>query len=341
MRHILLTAVPGPELTARWNRFLAIAPFATHYCTPNYFKDPYLPGNAFAVLAEQDNGEIAGVLTGVWDQKKAISGLFVRPQTVFAADTDLGRASSAILSGISELYDGRPGLIELFSWLHVPQFVDLGMNVREGRGAMCVVVLDLSLGAEKLFAQFSQTRRSEIRKSLRKGIVAVKELETGDEFDQMDSIHVDWCDRKGHSPDSLEQMRTAVEDRENRRTFIAKTDAKVIAASFYRFCPGGVVEYAGNCSIPEYQNLRPNDLISWHAIQWACAERFTHFSMGGSHLFLRRFGGEVLSTYRYSRDHSRLKLHDLRERTREASLDVYKRLPIRVRANVKRVLIGR
>ena len=339
MRHILLTAAPDAKLAARWNKFLENAPFATHYCTPNYFRDPYLRGDAFAVVAEEENGNIAGVLTGTWTRDKAISGLFVRPQTVFATGADLGKASAALLDGITELYEGRQGLVELFTWQRLPAFIDLGLQEREGQDAMCVVVLDLSLGADALFAGFSQTRRNEIRKGLKQNDVEIKELETSEELDQMYAIHVEWCARKGNPHDTFEQMQTAVSDRDNRRTFIAKTRGKVIAGSFYRFCPGGMVEYAGNSSIPEYQRLRPNDLIGWHAIQWACDQGLTHFSMGGSHLFLRRFGGELMKTYRYRRDYSRLKLHDLREHTWELGLGAYKRLPPNVRANVKKVLV--
>ncbi len=339
MKHILLTSAPDQPLTDKWNRLLTQAPFATHYSTPNYFRDPYLRGDPFAVLAEQENGEIAGVLTGIWDSDKAISGLFVRPQTVFAPDVDMKAVSASLLNGINELYDGRPGLVELFTWQPVPGFTTFGMRERQARDAMCIVVLDLSLGADALFAGFSQTRRNEIRKALKQDLVEVKELDTADELDQMYTIHRDWCGRKGNPVDTFEQMRTAVGQRENRRTFIAKANGKVIAGSFYRFCPGGIVEYAGNSSIPEYQKLKPNDLIGWHAIQWACEHGLSHFSMGGSHLFLRRFGGELMQTYRYRRDHSRLRLHDLREQTWELSLGAYKRLPPNVRANVKRVLV--
>ncbi len=339
MRHILLTAPPDPELNARWDSFLDKAPFATHYCTPNYFRDPYLRGEPFAVLAAEENGDVQGVLTGIWDSEKAISGLYVRPQTAFAADADLNAVSAVLLDGIFDLYDGRPGLVELFSWQRIPGLPDRGMNERQGQDAMSVVVLDLSQGADRLFAAFSQTRRNEIRKALKQNVLEIKELETPDELDQMYAIHVDWCRPKGNPADTFEQMQTAVGDRENRRTFIAKTDGKVIAGSFYRFCPRGMVEYAGNSSIPEYQRLRPNDLIGWHAIQWACSEGLRHFSMGGSHLFLRRFGGELMQTYRYRRDHSRLKLHDLREQTWELGLGAYKKLPPNVRANVKKVLI--
>ena len=339
MKHRLLTQPPDAEVAAKWERMLADAPFATHYCTPNYFKDPFLRGEPFAVLAEKGNGEIAGVLTGIWDRDKAVSGLFVRPQTVFGRDINVDEASSAFLEGICDLYEGKPSLVELFSWQQVPGLINLGMSEREARDAMCVVVLDLSLGADQLFAEFSQTRRNEIRKALKQNTLEIKELDTSDELEQMYEIHVDWCRRKGHDPNTVEQMQMTVEQRENRRTFIAKSEGKVIAASFYRFCLGGMVEYAGNCSIPEYQKLRPNDLIGWFAIQWASSEGFRHFSMGGSHLFLRRFGGELMQTYRYRRDYSRLKLHDLREQTWELSLGVYKRLPPNVRANVKKVLV--
>ena len=338
MKHILLTAAPDAELTRRWNEFLVAAPFATHYCTPNYFKDPYLRGKPFAVLAEQGNGEIAAVLTGIWEGVKAVSGLYVRPQTVFAAGVDLTAASASLLDGIDELCYGKPGLIEIFTWQRRPGLIDLGMREREGRDAMCVVVLDLSLGADKLFAAFSPSRRNDIRKALRWGLVEIKEIETSNELDQMYAIHVDWCGRKGHPPDTFEEMQTAVGDRENRRTFIAKADGKVIAASFYRFCSGGIFEYAGNSSMPEYRKLRPNALLGWHAIQWACSEDFTHFSMGGSHMFLRRFGGEIIQTYRYRRDCTRLRFHDLREHTWEFGLGAYRRLPLNVRANVKKVL---
>ena len=133
-------------------------------------------------------------------------------------------------------------------------------------------------------------------------------------------------------------MQTAAFDRKNRRIFIAKTEGKVIAGSFYRFAPGSVAEYAGNFSMPEYQKLRPNDLIGWRAIEWACNSGISLFSMGGSHLFLRRFGGETMTTYRYRRDQSFLRLHDLRETAIKFSVAGYRRMPENFRDGVRRIL---
>ncbi len=69
MKHILLTSYPDAELAARWNAFAERAPFATHYVTPNYFTDPYIRGQRFAVLTI-DGDEITAAMTGVVDENK-------------------------------------------------------------------------------------------------------------------------------------------------------------------------------------------------------------------------------------------------------------------------------
>ena len=83
MNYKILTEPPDEIWTAKWNRFLETARFATHYTTPNFFVDPFVRGGErFAVLALENN-EIAAVLTGVDAGEKIVSGLFVRPQSLF------------------------------------------------------------------------------------------------------------------------------------------------------------------------------------------------------------------------------------------------------------------
>ena len=337
MKHIILTSMLDGELADRWNAFALAAPFASHYVTPKYFTDPYIRGSRFAVLAENDNREVAAVLTGVVDDERVISGMFSRPQMVFGRGVDRSRAVAALVNGVNEI-DSAADLVEIYSWEPMPQFADHSMQMRPSNETTSVVMIDLADGADAIFAKFSPTRRNEIRKAVKQGLVEVKELETDQELAELYQIHCDWNERKGHSPDSFEQMKTAVSQTENRRVFVAKASGKVIAGSFYRFCPNGVVEYAANFSMPEHQKLRPNDLIGWDAIKWACDGGFSHFSMGGSHLFLRRFGGEVMQTYRYRRDRSLFKMHDLRENAREVGAQAYRRLPENVRNGIRNIL---
>ncbi|MFN0277874.1 MAG: GNAT family N-acetyltransferase [Pyrinomonadaceae bacterium] len=336
MKHIILTSKPDGDLTAKWNACLADCQFATHYVTPNYFNDPYIQ-DGFAVLAIEDDGSVAAVMTGVLDGAKIVSGIFSRPQMAFCKGAARKVSISALIEGVNELHD-KAELIELYSWEKLLVFDDLGMHIRPSNTETSVVMIGLSVGADIIFANFSSSRRNNIRKLLRKDLVEIKELETESELAELYEIHCAWNARKGNIADTFEQMHAAAFDRENRRIFICKLDGKVIAGSFYRFAPGGVVEYAANFSMPEYQNLRPNDLIMWRAIEWACNSGFSHFSMGGSHLFLRRFGGEIMTTYRYRRDQSRFRTYELRESVHDFSIAAYKRLPESVRSGMRRVL---
>lgn len=330
--------MPNAALAARWNKFACDAAYATHYVTPNYFTDPYVRGARFAVLAVDGDRSIAAAATGLVDEHNIVSGLFSRPQMVFGKGVARSEAVDALINGFNELNDGKPRLIELHSWDEIDELADTGLEAHVSNAENSVVMLDLSTGADAIFAQFSQTRRSEIRKGEREKLVEIKEIETFIEQEALYRIHCEWNARKGNRPDTFEQMKTAIAQRENRRVFIAKVDGKTVAGSFYRFCPGGVVEYAANFSLPEYQKLRPNDLIGWHAIKWACNQGFSHFSMGGSHLFLRRFGGEVMTTYRYMRDDRPFGVQRLKSSVREFGVETYRRLPENVRAGLRRVL---
>ncbi len=337
MKYTVITSRPDEELASKWNAFLADAPFATHYVTPNYFIDPYVRGERFAVLAIEGD-DIAAVATGTIDDESINAGLFSRPQMTFRNGVDRVASVEALVTGLDEISDGKSRLIDLYSWEMVDGTSTLGFDAFESNTENSVVMLDLSFGADAIFAKFSQTRRNEIRKAERQKLVEIKEPENFIEQEALYRIYCEWNERKGNTPGTFEQMKTAIDQRENRRVFIAKADAKTVAGSFYRFCPNGMVEYAANFSLPEYRQLRPNDMLGWHAIKWACENGFSRFSMGGSHLFLRRFGGEVVTTYRYTRDDRPFGVGRLKTSVRDFGVETYKRLPANVRAGVRRVL---
>ncbi len=172
---------------------------------------------------------------------------------------------------------------------------------------------------------------------MRKNELEVKTLETDEELKELYAIHLGWNHRKDNPADTFEEFRFAHSQKDYRKTLIAKFEGKVIAGSFYRFCQGGVIEYAANNSLIEYQKLRPNDLIGWRSIEWACEAGFTHYSMGGSHLFLRRFGGELVQTRRYKMDMSFLHVHNVKENIINFGLKTYRNLPPSVKSKLKNI----
>jgi Acetyltransferase (GNAT) domain len=333
----VLTEYPENAVRVQWEEFLRRAAYPTHYTTPNFFTDPYIRGDKFAVLA-MDGEEVAAVLTGVENGKRIASGLAVRPQVIFGRDCDRLSALRAFSDGMMEKGGKALELIDLHTWEAVDGAEALGFRSRHCTDDDSIIMLDLSAGADEIFKGFSQTRRNEIRRELKKNLVAIKELETGEEIIELYDIHKDWNSRKGNDPDAFETFEKAMKQRENRKVIIALYEGKIIAGSYYRFCPGGVVEYAANNSLPEFQRLRPNDLIGWHAIQWACAGGFTHFSMGGSHLFLRRFGGEVFSAWHYRLDRTFLKRHEVKDSLKNFAVRTYLALPDSARNRIKQTL---
>ncbi|HEX6879530.1 MAG TPA: GNAT family N-acetyltransferase, partial [Terriglobales bacterium] len=155
-------------------------------------------------------------------------------------------------------------------------------------------------------------RKSDITFAMRKGVV-IREATTQEEFDEYYRIYVQWSQRKGLEIQSLETMRTALALRSNRRLFLALHEEKVVAGSIMRYVPGGIAEYSANSSIDEALALKPNALLVWSGIQWACAEGLRKFSMGAAHPFLRHFGGTVVPLYRYRRDQTVLRRYDVSE----------------------------
>jgi hypothetical protein len=103
----------------------------------------------------------------------------------------------------------------------------------------------------------------------------------------------------------------------NRRLFLARHQQKVIASLIVRYVPDGIMEASGSCSYKESLSrslgLHPNDLLHLRAIEWGCSQRLKSYSLGGTHLFLRKFGGPVLPNYRYRRDRTLLRTHTIRD----------------------------
>lgn len=333
----LITKYPEDALRRRWEEFLASASYPTHYTTPNFFTDPYIRGERFAVLAFE-GADITAVLTGVDTGGRIVSGLPVRPQIVFRKGCDRASALRALLEGAVEKGGKSLELIDLHTWEPVEKPESLGFRARSCTGEDSIIMLDLSKGEGQIFREFSQTRRNELRKAVKSAAVEIRELGSDEEIVGLYQIHVDWNNRKGNQPDSFEDFEIAVRQHENRKVFIAVHDGRIIAGSYFRFCPGGVVEYAANNSFAKYQNLRPNDLICWRAIQWACADGFTHFSMGGSHLFLRRFGGEAFNAWHYRLDRTFLKRHEVKETLKKFAVKTYLSLPDSARQKIKQGL---
>jgi hypothetical protein len=314
MSYEILHEFPKGPVEAVWRDLLKRLKFPSHYNTPEFFLEPFWTGRRpFAILAIESDRAV-GVLTGIHDRDSVICGLPSRPQIEVDPNADTAAALDSLVQGLSK-EAGSAKLFTLYSWPS-PEFAHLSAQGFRSRQLPGNVVLDLTQGAEAVFQQFTKDRRRNIRFAEKHGIT-VRLAENRDDFRTAYEVYVGWqkTDRKEVVGEkrTFEHFESSQLLTHSRRMFIAELEGKPIAINMFRFCPGGLFESAANCSLDEYLHLKPNDLLQWKGIEWACANGLRRHSLGGAHSFLLRFGGEVVPVVRYRKDRTLLRKHDLRE----------------------------
>jgi len=308
----ILYEFPRPERERAWREFLTRVEVPSHYDSPEYFLDPLRHGNRpFAVLALDEN-QVRGVLTGLHLGREVNSGLGSRPQ-ICVDGVETAATLETLAQGL--LAEAKQAeLVHIYTWstLELGPFAKRGFRRRQLLGS---VVLDLTRGADALFKDFAKDRRRNIRYAEKHG-VEVREAATDQDIVDAHAVYTEWrgTERKHVKGEwSFESFEKTVRLRSNRRLFLATFEGKIVAINIFRFFPGGLFESAANSSLDEYMHLKPNDLLQWRGIQWACSEGLRRHSLGGAHEFLLRFGGTVAPTFRYRLDRSFLRRHDLKE----------------------------
>ena len=333
----ILHDFPSPEIEAAWSEFLGRAEFPAHYDTPEFFLEPYWEGkHPFAVLAFNDT-KIVGVLTGLHEGKQVVSGLASRPQIGLDPAVDALSSTNLLAEGLLTEAGGA-NLITLYCWAStpLPGFKRRSYRVRELEGN---VVLDLRLGADVLMKGFHSNRKRNIHAAVKNGI-DVREETTEEDLTAYWEVYSAWrkTERKEiHHNLSFAEVEKVHSMRGNHRRFLASYKGKVIAATGLRFFRGGIVEYSNNCSLDEFIHLRPNDLLIWKTIQWACAEGFSRYSLGGAHLFLRKSGGTVIPIHRYRLDRSLFRRHDLQENIAGVAASLVRRMPLPLQTKIRKL----
>lgn len=321
-----------PDISDRWRKFLTRADFAAHYVSPEYFREPFIRSKRPFVVLVWQGKRVVAALSGIHENQQLLCGLRSRPQICFDKTADQVAVAHALADGLLSEADSEK-LITFYSWSPLDALSTRGYRGQQEEG---VVMLDLTKGAGELFKQFSQTRRNDIRNAIKRGIDVVI-ASTRDQFRTYYDIYLDWCQRKKLTPTSFDVIEQALR-LPNRRLFLARYNGKTIAGTIIRLYPAAMIEYAANNSLDEHLKLRPNDLLQWHVVDWACREGFKRYNLGGAHLFVRRMGGEVAPVYRYRLDRTWFRRHELREALAKSGRLMFNALPSSVRVRLRQTL---
>lgn len=289
----ILHGLPGRSIESAWRACLADSELPTHYTSPEYFLEPALRDQRPFAILSIDGIDVSGVLTGVNSGTHVQSGVSVRPQIALSRRADPTIAMASLIAGL--LAEARRAkLVDLFVWSGMESLVNCRFRQRRYDG---VVMLDLSQGPDLLFRRFSQTTRNEIRRAIKNG-VSVDIATKSEDLSAYYAVYVDWSRRK-HIPfieeDEFQKMFALTQ---NRRLLLARHQGQVIGGVVLRFLSGGMAEYAANSSLEGALKLHSNHLLQWRAIEWLCAAGMRRYSLGGTHFFLRKFGGRITPTIR-------------------------------------------
>jgi hypothetical protein len=326
---------PRPSLELAWRDCLDRVDAPAHYNAPEYFLDAKGNECRFAVLAMRE-GRVAGVLTGIQEGECSLCGEISRPQLCIDKTADTATTLKALACGFLHAASAAK-LLTVYSWFPLESFTPYGFRERALEGA---VVLDLRRGAGTLFKQLDKKRRNCIRSAMRNSI-EVFEVETERDIADFYSVYSRWFGTPRKKIDdqklSFEFFQQRFRLRQNVRGFLARYKGQAIAGITLRFFGGGLVEYANNSSLDEFLYLKPNDLLVWNAIEWACREGFSRLSMGGAHRFLREFGGTLTPIYRYRLDRTLMRRHDRRENLMDWGRSFLRQIPRPLEAAVRRI----
>src|SRR3712207_2207201 len=154
---------------ARWKEFLSRADFASHYVSPEYFREPFFRDKRPFVILSWQGERVVAALSGIHEEQQLICGLSSRPQICFDNTVDLGAASDALVAGLFE--EARSAkLITFHSWVPLNTLSKYGYRCKQEPG---VVMLDLTKGPDELFKRFASTRRTDIRNAIKRGLEVV------------------------------------------------------------------------------------------------------------------------------------------------------------------------
>ena len=332
--HLILHAFPSPNQETAWRDFLGRAEVPSHYNAPEFFLETRWAGKRpFAVLA-LDYGKVVGAVTGIHEGDQVECGVPTRPQICFDKTVERTPVLEALAQGL--LAEAGPAkLVAVYSWTLLDPLLRHGFRCRQTEG---VVMLDLRQGKEEIFKQLDRKRRNNIRSSIRQGVEIVQAATTED-FVAYYEIYKNWRKRKGRVPRPFDQELTAFHSTtRNRRLFLARVSGTIVAGTIIRFFPGGLAEYSRNNSLSEFLNFKPNDLLQWTAIEWACAEGLSCYSLGASGPFHREFGGQIAPIYRYRLDRTWLCQHDLREAVLDTGRQALHKMPTPIEKMLRQLL---
>ena len=142
-------------------------------------------------------------------------------------------------------------------------------------------ITNLESDYEKLFKDFRKGVKSSIHQA-EKGGVTTRIGTSWEDVEEFYAIHLETRRRIGRPVQPFRFFRLLWErliDKDLGFVVSAHKDSQLLASSIFLYW-NAVLTYKFSASKPEFWELRPNNLILWHAIRWGCENGYRIFDWG-------------------------------------------------------------
>jgi len=161
------------------------------------------------------------------------------------------------------------------------------------------LLLDLTVGPERLWEAFDAETRNQVRQATRRGAEIYEPASLGDWLETYSTMHAAVYRRQGARPPAnpafFNALWTYLWERQQLAVVLAKHEQQVIAGGLFVICQG-TIYFLDGASFREYQHLRGNNLIQWYTISQASLRGLRLYDLAGANIpsithFKRGFGG--------------------------------------------------
>jgi len=172
----------------------------------------------------------------------------------------------------------------------------------------CTFFISLQEEIDRIYQGLKKSRRVSIKEGRKRGAV-IRQAEDLNDLRRYYKIYVYTMNRLKSAPlpyRFFEYVWKVFSPKNEVKIFMAEYNNKPIAG-ILQFFYKKVCYWAGNVSLEGYWDKRPTDLLLWHSIEWAVANKFELFDMGstindpssGHYFFKKTWGGKKMTLYNY------------------------------------------
>lgn len=168
--------------------------------------------------------------------------------------------------------------LEIRGWQHGLPPLELGLLARHYHSSY---VLDLEADPEKVDKRFHHSVRRGIQQAKKRGVV-VRVAKSEDDLKEFYRLNVATRQKLGVLPQPYAFFKAIFRHVILQRLgllFIAEWERKVIGGVLF-LTHKDTIYYKFNASIENYLHKRPNHLLIWEAIRYACTEGYNYFDFG-------------------------------------------------------------